>query len=63
MDDDCSWDIMDSFVEEYFNMKKIISNIPSYQIVDEIERAKKWIEEQEEKKLLINKIKQDEPQK
>lgn len=33
----------------------------SYQIEDPIERAKRWIEEQEEKKLLEEKVKEQEP--
>ena len=41
--------------EYYLECEKIVKKIvvPSYQIENPIERAKKWIEEQEEKTLLI----------
>jgi prophage antirepressor-like protein len=40
----------------YYSLKN--SNLPSYQIEDPIKRAEKWIEEQKEKLLLENKVKE-----
>ncbi len=51
-------------IREYFIEveKKYRNNqTPSYLIEDEIQRAQKWIEEQQEKRELQNKIKQDRP--
>lgn len=54
MDDDQSWDVMDKLVDEYFTMRKIIQeNRPSYLIEDSIERALAWIEEEKQRRKLL----------
>ena len=45
------------YIEAFNKMEKMLINqAPSYQIVDPIERAKVWIQEQEEKKALVGSI-------
>lgn len=45
------------YIEAFNRMDKMLSNqAPSYQIADPIERAKAWIQEQEEKKALEGSI-------
>lgn len=48
----------DKYMDRFEAMEKALKELdkPSYMIEDPIERAKKWIEEQEEKKLLENKL-------
>lgn len=46
---DKAWDMFDCLEENYFNPKQVL---PSYQIEDEIERAKAWIKEREHTKAL-----------
>jgi phage antirepressor YoqD-like protein len=46
---DQAWDMFDCLEENYFNPKQVL---PSYQIEDEIERAKAWIKEREHTKAL-----------
>lgn len=44
------------YIEAFNKMEeKLKSQIPSYQITDEIERAKRWIEEAEERRQLVEK--------
>ena len=50
LDTDKAWEQFDNLEETYFKAKH------SYQIEDPIERAKQWIKEQEQKKLLEEKI-------
>ena len=54
MDSDLAWDIHDELIDNYFAMRNQLK-LMSFQIEDPIERAKKFIEEQEEIKLLIAK--------
>ncbi|HCW73310.1 MAG TPA: phage regulatory protein/antirepressor Ant, partial [Clostridiaceae bacterium] len=52
------------YIEAFNKMEQIlISKAPSYQISDPIERAKVWIQEQEERKALEQDIKALEPAK
>lgn len=46
---DKAWDMFDCLEENYFSPKQVL---PSYQIEDEIERAKAWIKEREHTKAL-----------
>ena len=46
--DDLAWNVQRQLVKGYFRARAL----DSYQIADPIERAKRWIEEQEEKKAL-----------
>lgn len=46
---DKAWEMFDCLEENYFNPKQLL---PSYQIEDEIERAKAWIKEREHTKAL-----------
>lgn len=52
-----------AYINKFNEMEKQLKslNIPSYQLEDPIERAKRWIVEQEEKQKLENKIKEDAP--
>ena len=55
LDTDKAWEQFDNLEETYFKAKY------SYQIEDPIERAKQWIKEQEQKKLLEEKIQEQQP--
>lgn len=55
LDTDKAWEQFDNLEETYFKAKH------SYQIEDPIERAKQWIKEQEQKKLLEKKIQEQQP--
>ena len=55
LDTDKAWEQFDNLEETYFKSKH------SYQIEDPIERAKQWIKEQEQKKLLEEKIQEQQP--
>ena len=55
LDTDKAWEQFDNLEETYFRAKH------SYQIEDPIERAKPWIKEQEQKKLLEEKIQEQQP--
>ena len=55
LDTDKAWEQFDNLEETYFKAKH------SYQIEDPIERAKQWIKEQEQKKLLEEKIQEQQP--
>lgn len=48
---DKAWDAYELLVDEYYRLAEEVKH--SYMIVDPIERAKKWIEEQQEKQLLL----------
>ena len=49
---DLAWDAYEMLVDEYYRLKETPQIKFSYMIEDPIERAKAWIKEQEEKKLL-----------
>lgn len=49
---DKAWDAYEMLVDEYYRMSKEIK-VDSYMIEDPVERAKRWIIEQQEKQLLI----------
>ena len=49
---DQAWDAYEMLVDEYYRLKEMPQIKFSYMIEDPIERAKAWIKEQEEKKLL-----------
>lgn len=51
------------YIEAFNKMEKQLqqNQLDSYQIEDPVERAKKWIEEQEERQRLSNKIEADKP--
>ena len=51
LDTDKAWEQFDNLEETYFNPKKQMTSA-SYMIDDPIQRAKKWIQEQEEKQVL-----------
>ncbi len=55
LDTDQAWDIFEQLEEVYFSVKgkSYLLVLPSYAIEDPIERAKKWIEEEKQKQLVI----------
>jgi phage antirepressor YoqD-like protein len=59
LDTDKAWQQFDVLEETYFKVKSNQLQLDSYMIVDPIERAKRWIEEQKEKEhlRLSNKMK------
>ena len=62
MDDDKSWEVHDKLVDDYFNMKlELQQKQPSYMITDSVERAKRWIEEEEERRALALQLEQQAP--
>lgn len=48
---DKAWDVYELLVDEYYRLSEEVKH--SYMITDPIERAKKWIEEQQQKQQLI----------
>ena len=55
LEDDKAWEIYDELVDNYFNMRYVIQKQDSYMITDPVERAKRWIEEQEEHQVKLYK--------
>ncbi len=55
LEDDKAWEIYDELVDNYFNMKYVIQKQDSYMITDPVQRAKRWIEEQEEHQVKLDK--------
>lgn len=55
LEDDKAWEIYDELVDNYFNMRYIIQKQDSYMINDPVQRAKRWIEEQEEHQVKLDK--------
>ena len=55
LDTDQAWDVYEQLEEVYFSVKEksYLPVLPSYAIDDPIERAKKWIEEEKQKQLVI----------
>ena len=55
LDTDQAWDVFEQLEEVYFAVKEksYLPVLPSYAIEDPIERAKKWIEEEKQKQLVI----------
>lgn len=59
LEDDKAWEIYDELVDNYFNMRYIIQKQDSYMITDPVQRAKRWIEEQEEHQVKLAMSKQE----
>lgn len=59
LEDDKAWEIYDELVDNYFNMRYIIQKQDSYMITDPVQRAKRWIEEQEEHQVKLAMAKQE----
>lgn len=55
LEDDKAWEIYDELVDNYFNMRYVIQKQDSYMITDPVQRAKRWIEEQEENRVKLYK--------
>ena len=55
LEDDKAWEIYDQLVDNYFNMRYVIQKQDSYMITDPVQRAKRWIEEQEEHQVKLDK--------
>ena len=55
LDTDKAWEQFDILEETYFNVKELAIKQDSYMIQDPVERAKRWIEEQEEKQAIERK--------
>lgn len=55
LEDDKAWEIYDELVDNYFNMRYVIQKQDSYMITDSVQRAKRWIEEQEEHQVKLDK--------
>lgn len=49
---DEAWDAFEKLVDDYYRVKELVNQNQSYMIEDPIARAKVWIKEQEEKRLL-----------
>lgn len=58
LEDDKAWEIYDELVDNYFNMRYVIQKQDSYMITDPVQRAKRWIEEQEENQVKLAMAKQ-----
>lgn len=58
---DKAWEVYDFLVENYFRVQQLQKNVDSYMIEDSIERAKRWIQEEEERKRLQNTIDYQKP--
>ena len=54
LEDDKAWEIYDELVDNYFNMRYVIQKQDSYMITDPVQRAKRWIEEQEEHQVKLD---------
>lgn len=54
--DDLAWSVQRQLVNNYFRVQQMQKATDSYMIEDPIERAKRWIQEQEEKKALAVKV-------
>ena len=51
--DDLSWNVQRELKKGYFTAKQMMQNVPdSYMIEDKVERAKRWIQEEEERRAL-----------
>ena len=59
LEDDKAWEIYDELVDNYFNMRYVIQKQDSYMITDPVQRAKRWIEEQEEHQVKLAMAKQE----
>lgn len=59
LEDDRAWEIYDELVDNYFNMRYVIQKQDSYMITDPVQRAKRWIEEQEEHQVKLAMAKQE----
>ena len=59
LEDDKAWEIYDELVDNYFNMRYIIQKQDSYMITDPVQRAKRWIEEQDEHQVKLAVAKQE----
>lgn len=59
LEDDKAWEIYDALVDNYFNMRYVIQKQDSYMITDPVQRAKRWIEEQEEHQVKLAMAKQE----
>lgn len=59
LEDDKAWEIYDQLVDNYFNMRYVIQKQDSYMITDPVQRAKRWIEEQEEHQVKLAMAKQE----
>lgn len=59
LEDDKAWEIYDELVDNYFNIRYIIQKQDSYMITDPVQRAKRWIEEQEEHQVKLAVAKQE----
>ena len=55
LEDDKAWEIYDELVDNYFNMRYVIQKQDSYMITDPVQRAKRWIDEQEEHQVKLYK--------
>lgn len=60
--DDLAWAVQRELVRSYFRLKVVQHIVDSYMIEDPIERAKRWIQEQEEKKALAVKVEEQNQQ-
>ena len=60
--DDLAWSVQRQLVNSYFRVQQIQRAVDSYMIEDPIERAKRWIQEQEEKKALAVKVEEQNQQ-
>lgn len=58
---DKAWEVYDFLVENYFRVRQLQKNVDSYMIEDSIERAKRWIQEEKERKRLQNTIDYQKP--
>lgn len=58
---DKAWDVYDFLVENYFRVRQLQKSVDSYMIEDSIERAKRWIQEEEERKRLRETIDYQKP--
>lgn len=59
--DDLAWTVQRQLVNSYFRVRQLQKTVDSYMIEDRIERAKRWIQEEEERKHLKETIDYQKP--
>ena len=61
--DDLAWNVQRNLVKSYFKVQQLVKQqiVPSYMVDDPIKRAEMWIEEQKQKLMLEQQVKEYQP--
>ncbi len=61
--DDLAWEVQRNLVKSYFKVQQLVKQqmVPSYMVDDPIKRAEMWIEEQKQKLMLEQQVKEYQP--